>query len=164
MTGQHDTLSLTDQRAANLAENPFAGQGPVLLDIGDDIGAIVLRLPAGMHGAEIEIHEVGESHSHAHPHHHGGKQGNDHEHGVHHNPHVAVVERPTPDGTQFTAVFPHVQAGTYDLREQHGSVSVRVEVTGGSVTQTDWSCGEPPELSVQGLPVQGDHHFRPPPG
>ena len=138
MTGQHVTLSLTDQRAANLAENPFAGQGPVLLDIGDDVGAIVLRLPAGMHGAEIEIHEVGESHSHAHPHHHGGNHDHDRDHGAHHYPHVAVVERPTPDGTQFTAVFPQVQAGTYDLREQHGSISVRVEVTGGSVTQTDW--------------------------
>lgn len=137
MTEQHVTLSLTDERAANLAENPFAGQGPVLLDIGDDVGAIVLRLPAGMHGAEIEIHEVGESPSHAHPHHHRGEHA--HDHGAHHHhPHVAVVERPAPDGTQFTAVFPEVQAGTYDLREQHGSVSVRVEVTGGSVTQTDW--------------------------
>lgn len=137
MTGQHDTLSLTGERAANLAENPFAGQGPVLLDIGDDVGAIVLRLPAGMHGAEIEIHEVGQSQTHAHPHHHDGEHAHDHGHEAHH-PHVAVVERPTPDGTQFTAVFPHVQAGTYDLREQHSSVSVRVEVTGGSVTHTDW--------------------------
>ena len=138
MTEQHQGTPLTGERAANLAENPFAGQGPVLLDIGDDVGAIVLRLPAEMHGAEIEIHEVSESHSHAHPSDHGGEHTLDHGHGVHHHPHVAVVERPAPDGTQFTAVFPQVQAGTYDLREQHGSVSVRVEVTGGSVTQTDW--------------------------
>ena len=139
MTEQHQGTPLTDERAANLAENPFAGQGPVLLDIGDDVGAIVLRLPAGMHGAEIEIHEVGESHSPAHPHHHGGDHAHHHGPGAHHHhPHVAVVERPAPDGTQFTAVFPEVRAGTYDLREQHGSVSVRVEVTGGSVTQTDW--------------------------
>ena len=138
MTEQHDSLSLTDERAADLAENPFAGQGPVLLDIGDDVGAIVLRLPAGMHGAEIEIHEATESHRHADPHDHVGEHAHDHGHGAHHHPHVAVVERPTPDGTQFTAVFPQVQAGTYDLREQHGSVWVRVEVIGGSVTQTDW--------------------------
>lgn len=138
MTARHGTLSLTDERAANLAENPFAGQGPVLLDIGDDVGAIVVRLPAGMHGAEIEIHQVGESHSRAHPHHHGGEHVHGHVHGTYHHPHVAVVERPTPDGTQFTAVFPEVLVGTYDLREQHGSVSVRVEVTGGTVTQTDW--------------------------
>ena len=117
MTEQHDSVSLTDERAANLAENPFAGQGPVLLDIGDDVGAIVLRLPAGMHGAEIEIHEATESQRHADPHDHDGQHAHDHGHGAHHHRHVAVVERPTPDGTQFTAVFPQVKAGAYDLRE-----------------------------------------------
>ena len=104
----------------------------------DDVGAIVRRIQAGMQGAGLEIHEVGQSQTHAHPHHHDGEHAHDHGHGAHHHPHVAVVERPTPDGPQFTAVFPAVQAGTYDLREKHSSVWVRVEVTGGSVVQTDW--------------------------
>ena len=31
-------------------ENPFAGQGSVLLDIGGDVGALVVAMPAGMDG------------------------------------------------------------------------------------------------------------------
>ena len=30
------------------AENPFAGQGSVLLDIGDDVGALVVTMPGAM--------------------------------------------------------------------------------------------------------------------
>ena len=30
----------------NGAENPYAGQGAVLLDIGGDIGALVVEMPA----------------------------------------------------------------------------------------------------------------------
>lgn len=144
-TTPSEPAALTDERAANLAENPFAGQGPVLLDIGGDIGAIVLRLPASMHGAEIEIASVDDEHesghAHAHPHHHEhGSHDDDHAHdGGHHHRHVAVVERPTAAGPQFTAVFPDVREGTYDLREHDGSVSVRVQVTGGAVTEADWS-------------------------
>ena len=41
------------------AENPFAGQGAVLLDIGDDIGALVVAMPAAMLDVEIEIRPVG---------------------------------------------------------------------------------------------------------
>ena len=36
-------------------ENPFAGQGPVLLDIGGDVGALVVEMPAALTGREIEI-------------------------------------------------------------------------------------------------------------
>ena len=32
------------------AENPYAGQGTVLLDIGGDVGALVVTMPAGMEG------------------------------------------------------------------------------------------------------------------
>ena len=141
MTAFDAAGTLTDERAANLAENPFAGQGPVLLDIGGDIGAIVLRLPPSLHGAEIEIHAVGAASGHDHGHGHG-PQDHHHDQGhadhTHHHPHVAVVERPLADGTVFTAVFPAVTAGTYDLREAGGAGTLRVEVTGGSVTEADW--------------------------
>ena len=36
-------------------ENPYAGQGAVLLDIGDDVGALVVIMPAALDGAEVEI-------------------------------------------------------------------------------------------------------------
>ena len=35
-------------------ENPFAGQGAVLLDIGGDVGALVVTTPAEMVGVEVE--------------------------------------------------------------------------------------------------------------
>jgi hypothetical protein len=124
--------TVSAERAANLAENPFAGQGPVLLDIGGDVGAIVLRLPPELLGAEIELHGRAAPGAHGHPH------GEGSHHHPHHHPHVAVVERPVAGGSIFAAVFPAVQAGRYELREPGSGVSVGVEVTGGSVTEADW--------------------------
>lgn len=133
---------LPDMRAANLAENPWAGQGPVLLDIGGEIGALVLQMPASMEGLEIEIgrsdnpgdghHHPGEiahehPHDHEHPHHHEGDRA-----------HVAVVARPTGVGLLHGAVFPDLQAGDYELRERSGPVRLRVTVSGGTVTQAAW--------------------------
>ena len=54
---------------------------------------------------------------------------------------MAVVARPTPDGPSHTAVFPEVREGGYVLREAGGTVQVRVEVTGGAVTEADWPPG-----------------------
>ena len=42
-----------------MSENPFAGQGAVMLDIGGDVGALVVSMPSSMVGAEIEIDAVG---------------------------------------------------------------------------------------------------------
>ena len=36
-------------------ENPYAGQGSVLLDIGGEVGALVVTMPAAMEGVEIEL-------------------------------------------------------------------------------------------------------------
>ena len=40
-------------------ENPHAGQGSVLLDIGGDIGALVVVAPEWMLGHEVEIAPAG---------------------------------------------------------------------------------------------------------
>lgn len=113
---------LDPERSANLAENPYAGQGPVMLDIGDDIGAIVLHLPASLEGAEVEIERRDEASPPGH----------------HHRPHVAVVARPTPAGVAYTAVFSALVAGPYALRIPGASDPLRVEVAGGEVTETEW--------------------------
>lgn len=34
---------------------PFAGQGPVLLDVGGEIGALLVRMPASLERIEVEI-------------------------------------------------------------------------------------------------------------
>ena len=106
-----DQDALSPERAANLAENPYAGQGSVLLDIGGDVGAVVLHLPAAFEGAEVAYRREGEplaAHHHAHPHDH---DPHDHPHA----PHVAVVGRPAGDRLAFTAVFPELVSGRYVL-------------------------------------------------
>ena len=124
--------------------NTFAGQGSVLLDIGGDIGALIVTMPADMVGVEIEIRSVvshnkqpGE-HSHhlddRHPHGHDDGQ-------LHrpHHPHVAVVGRPTANGIAYTAVFPDLVEGTYELQEKLGGpVRLQARVTGGQVQDATW--------------------------
>ena len=129
-TSQHSTLS--PERAANLAENPYAGQGSVLLDIGGDVGAVILHLPAVWEGAEVEYRRHGEpdAHHHEHGHHHG------HEQGHRHRPHVAVVGRPAGDRIAYSAVFPELVAGPYVLSLPDGS-EIDVDVEGGVVTELD---------------------------
>ena len=122
----HDAL--TPERAANLAENPYAGQGSVLLDIGGDVGAVVLHLSAGYEGAEVAYRREGEApaaHHHDHPHAHP------------HLPHVAVVGRPAGDGRAYTAVLPELVAGRYVLTLPDDS-ELPVEVAGGAVTELRW--------------------------
>ena len=81
------------------AENAFAGQGSVLLDIGDEVGAVVVAMPEAMVGVEVEIRPA---HGH-HREHHG------------HHPHVAVVNRPVAGGRLPSLVFPEVEQGSYGL-------------------------------------------------
>jgi hypothetical protein len=122
-----DGGALTPERAANLAENPYAGQGSVLLDIGDDVGAVVLHLPAELEGAEVEYHREGQAPL---AHHHDG-------HAHTHAPHVAVVGRPAPAGVAYTAVIPELASGRYVLTLPDRT-ELRVEVAGGEVTETRW--------------------------
>jgi len=121
------------------AENPFAGQGAVLLDIGDDIGALVVTMPAAMVDTEVEIRPVGvvghHSHGgHAHSHDHG------HSHDDGHLAHVSVVERPVVDGTVPSLVFGELTTGRYDLFEKGhpDDVVLTVGVEGGQVATAVW--------------------------
>ena len=106
-------------------ENPFAGQGAVMLDIGGDVGALVVEMPREMLGVEIEIRPadlpVASEHGHAH------------------HPHVAVVDRRTPAGPVPSLVFGEVRAGTYHLCDKGGTeVLATATVRGSEVTQLTW--------------------------
>jgi len=130
-----DQDALSPERAANLAENPHAGQGSVLLDIGGDVGAVVLHLPAAYEGAEVAYGREGEEapathhHSHDHAHDHAGAHP--------HVPHVAVVGRPAGGRLAYTAVFPELVAGRYVLTLPDES-ELTVDVAGGAVTELRW--------------------------
>ena len=80
------------------AENPHAGQGSVLLDIGGDVGALIVTMPAEMEGVEVEIRPFGAPDLPAHEHGPGHGHGHGHAHGPGHYPHVEVVLRPTTEG------------------------------------------------------------------
>lgn len=121
---------------ADRRENPYAGQGPVLLDIGGDVGALVVTMPAQLDGVEVEIRAVGDEagaddhgagrHDHAGP-------------GHRHHPHVAVVARPTTGGIVHSLVYPEVVAGRYRLHPlPGGEAALEVDVVGGRVTDASW--------------------------
>jgi hypothetical protein len=72
-----------------------SGAGTVVLDIGEDIGAAIVRTPASLAGAEIEIRPAG-----------GAWAGR----------HVAVRPRSLPSGVIYAAVFEGLRRGSYDVR------------------------------------------------
>lgn len=107
------------------SENPHAGQGSAVpVDIGGDIGALVIDMPADLEGVEVEIRPSDPA---RHP-------------PDHHLPHVAVVARPIPQGsTMHSAVFFAVLEGSYELYQRpDGPVRIRVDVAGGEVTHATW--------------------------
>ena len=130
-----------NEHGMSSAENPFAGQGAVLLDIGGDVGALVVTMPRAMVDTEVEIRPVGADHSHeGHPHDHGDHGHGHHDDGHGHLAHVAVVERPVGDGTVPSLVFGELTAGGYDLFEKGrpDAVVLTVEVEGGQVATASW--------------------------
>jgi hypothetical protein len=103
-----------------MEDNAHAGQGAVVLDIGGDIGALIVSMPAEMEGIEIEICPAGDR-------------------PAGHVPHVAVIGRPTDNGTRYSAVFPEVRSGTYDLNQRHRDVvAFTASVVGGDVAFATW--------------------------
>jgi hypothetical protein len=132
-------------------ENPYAGQGPVLLDVGGDVGALLVTTPASMEGVEIEIRsrqpglqvdpdDPGEVHDHGQDSHlHGHDRAPDQNGATSHVTHVQVLTRPTPVGLVTCAVFPSLFQGGYELYERpSGPVRLQVTITGGQVTETSW--------------------------
>ncbi|MDQ6784819.1 MAG: phospholipase [Actinomycetota bacterium] len=95
--------------------------GTVVLDIGGDVGAAVIVVPAQLAGTEIEIRADGEGWA-----------------GVH----TAVREREMPTGTSVhAAVFESLPSGAYHLRVRHGETQARpvsLTVSGGQVTEFSW--------------------------
>ena len=100
-------------------ENPHAGQGMVLLDIGGDIGALVVTMPASMVDVEVEIRPEGVTHGH--------------------HRHVGVVARPVAGGAVPSLVYPDLVEGRYELYViGTGEVRLVVDVTGGEVATAVW--------------------------
>jgi hypothetical protein len=142
-----------DNVAATESHNAFAGQGPVVLDIGGDVGALIVAMPASLDGVEVEIRPVGaeqdsvvsydHTHEHTHDHHtRAHDHGHEHSDGPGHRspyPHVAVVARPSAQGLLPSLVYPELVDGDYELYERSDRlVRLRVAVRGGEVTYANW--------------------------
>jgi len=94
----------------------------VVLDIGQDIGALVLYTDAELRGREIEVSR---------------------QEGVAKRVHVEVLERRINGQPVFAAVFPGLRAGNYDIWENAPDPSDTVKIIGGEVATVDWRQNPP---------------------
>jgi len=90
----------------------------VVLDIGDDVGALIIHTRPERHAQEIHISPRG----------------------VAKREHVEVLERSIQGEPAFTAVFPELREGEYDLwHDLHTTTPAgHATIAGGEITTLDW--------------------------
>lgn len=89
----------------------------VVLDIGGDIGALILYTGPEANGDEIEISPQGEGS---------------------HRSHNQVHERSFNGTVCFAAVYPDLRAGQYDLWGPGSEPAGHITIVGGQVAEMDW--------------------------
>lgn len=94
-----------------------AGQGPPVLDIGGEIGALVLLTDEAYVGREIDISPLADP-------------------GV--RTHTAVHRRTVGGRTCGAGVYPALTEGHYRVHGDRPDLPTEVEIRGGEVTQLDW--------------------------
>lgn len=114
--------------------------GTVMLDIGGEIGALIIHTGADLALAEIEVSRTdgtpplppgyGLEHTHA--------DGHTHAHADPTRTHVAVRERRGPSGVRFAAIYPGLREGDYTVWGLDGSARDSVTVRGGHVAELHW--------------------------
>jgi hypothetical protein len=118
MSGAHEGA----QGHSHHVEDYAARKHPefVVLDLGEDLGALIIHTGPELHGVEIEI----------------SRDGHDAE-----RTHKQVLERSAGGRPQFTAVFDGLASGVYTLWCD-GRAPVRgVKIEGEKIAQLDW--GQP---------------------
>ena len=89
----------------------------VVLDIGQDMGALIVYTAAELRGREIEVSPRGT---------------------VATRVHVEVLERRINGTPVFAAVFPRLRAGDYDIWDSAPNPTGAVTIVGGKVATVDW--------------------------
>src|SRR5919201_355430 len=89
----------------------------VVLELGGELGALVVYTDASLLHTEIEI----------------SADGDDHE-----RSHTDVLERVVAGGSLYAAVFDKVPAGTYTLWHDDVARTRGATVAGGAVAELDW--------------------------
>jgi hypothetical protein len=90
---------------------------PIVLDIGEDVGALILYTPAALHGREIEISLLDPDSPRTH---------------------TAILERQIGNRTLFAGVYPALQAGEYRLWGDDPSQPSQVTIVAGAVAEVVW--------------------------
>ncbi|WP_433825161.1 phospholipase [Actinoplanes sp. CA-015351] len=94
-----------------------SGQGTVMLNIGGDIGALIISTPGHLHGHEIEVSPAGKPDRRTH---------------------AAVRARYVRGGVTFCVVIDALPQGRYLIWQQGDTPLAEVEVRGGSVAEYTW--------------------------
>ena len=95
-----------------------SGHGTVVMELGGDIGALVLYTPEDLDGREIEISRDGDP--------------------VARRTHSQVRRRHMADATTYAAVYPDLLAGTYTIWTDEKDAAATVVITGGQITTCRW--------------------------
>ena len=93
-------------------------QGTVLLDIGGEIGAIVVHTPPHLHGHRIEVSPAAEPRRRAH---------------------AAVRSRLVRGGVGYSMVLGGLRQGRYVVWRDADTPLGEIDVRGGSVAEVTWS-------------------------
>ncbi|MGI8801100.1 MAG: hypothetical protein ACR2KV_02860 [Solirubrobacteraceae bacterium] len=103
-----------------MTEEPVARPHPehVVLDIGGEIGALVVHADPDQHDLQVEICPTGAE---------DGKR--EHQH---------ILERPINGQIMYAAVFAGLRQGSYTLLTHDAVRTPEVTIRGGNVTTVDW--------------------------
>lgn len=95
---------------------PAPRGGPVVIDIGGDIGALIVQLDDSLEGTEIPI-EFADDPSR--------------------DIHTGIWRRSLGSASVVVAVFPELREGSYRLHAGNGHGGAQLQITGGQVTELD---------------------------
>jgi hypothetical protein len=95
-----------------------SGPGTVVMELGADIGALILFTPADMDGTEIEISRDDDP-------------GTGRTHSQVRRRHLATV-------TRYAAVYPGLRAGQYTIWRDERRPAATTAITGGQITSCRW--------------------------
>ncbi|WP_239138314.1 phospholipase [Actinoplanes regularis] len=101
-----------------------SGQGTVMLNIGGNVGALIIGTPARLHGHEIEVSPVDAPSQ---------------------RQHAAVRARYVRGGVTYCVVIDNLAEGRYAIWADGPEPLTEVEVRGGAVAEFTW-----PENAVPG--------------
>ena len=94
------------------------GPGTVIMELGAEVGALILYTPADLDGAEIEISRHGDPAAR--------------------RTHSQVRQRPVANVTKYAAVYSSLAAGDYTIWRDADRPAATVTVAGGQITNCRW--------------------------